>query len=677
MNEILAGHRSSQGNQDPSSSFTTITPDPPPMSVSPNPESTGDTASNQTHTNGGEQQSPTAAAAHKPGNDPQNPLLSNGTTADDNTDDSHTSLTHNEDSADSAVRAVGGAHQNFQSTKGAYKPETDQHEAALGHQMFSIGGNAEEVLQSEGNQDPPNPRTAFAQMPPNGGAAANQPDNERQNLVGATGGASYQDGIVTKNYDYRQDPPNPRTAFAQMPPNGGAAANQPDNERQNLVGTTGGASYQDGIVTKNYDYRQGFKSDRCPSPTELSYRSFQEPASTILSRQIYNSVSQPLVTDGKGYRGSTLNNVIPLVKQWVELPEGYVGEGRRHSYPYNAPKKEEQDNMKRSFSEATMKERKIKLDDPLAKTILDRLDLLEELSRCLDKEYKYGRNQCWKHVAEYFGIDEEKYQSFGCSKIHSPTEEMFDYLDATDTKLTIGKLKEKLLSVERQDVIDVLVEYEKTDCSVKDGTLVCSLFDSNPDIIGRIAFLLDGQKLGLKNWVQLAGKLDIPKKVSKSFETCNTDNPTEGLFEYLKTHLPEMKVEKLITHLEAMQRRDVVKAIKGTTEGKSVSFIKDLVKDVLFMDKLCELLNWKRGPSKMPWWKELGARLNISTDILDDLSPPQVYECPTEALIRYLGSWRPYLKIADFIRALDQIDRHDAINVMKGYLPDGCVPGPL
>ena len=100
---------------------------------------------------------------------------------------------------------------------------------------------------------------------------------------------------------------------------------------------------------------------------------------------------------------------------------------------------------------------------------------------------------------------------------------------------------------------------------------MCSLFDSNPDIIGRIAFLLDRQKLGLKNWVQLAGKLDIPRKVSKSFETCNTDNPTEHLFEYLKTQSPKMKVEDLITHLEAMQRPDVVKVIKGSTEGKLVT----------------------------------------------------------------------------------------------------------
>lgn len=65
-------------------------------------------------------------------------------------------------------------------------------------------------------------------------------------------------------------------------------------------------------------------------------------------REIDNSGSQLVVTDGRGYRGSTVDNVTPLGKQ------------HRHSYPYHAPKKEEQGNMKRSFSEATMKKRKIK-----------------------------------------------------------------------------------------------------------------------------------------------------------------------------------------------------------------------------------------------------------------------------------------------------------------------------
>ena len=47
----------------------------------------------------------------------------------------------------------GGADHNFQSTKGAYKPKTDQDEAALGHKMFAIiEGNEGKVLQAEDNQ---------------------------------------------------------------------------------------------------------------------------------------------------------------------------------------------------------------------------------------------------------------------------------------------------------------------------------------------------------------------------------------------------------------------------------------------------------------------------------------------------------------------------------------------
>ena len=55
------------------------------------------------------------------------------------------------------------------------------------------------------------------------------------------------------------------------------------------------------------------------------------------------------------------------------------------------------------------------------------------------------------------------YQSFRDSKILSPTEEMFEHLQTTDTEMTIGTLKEKLCSVERPDVIDVLVECEKSE----------------------------------------------------------------------------------------------------------------------------------------------------------------------------------------------------------------------
>ena len=101
--------------------------------------------------------------------------------------------------------------------------------------------------------------------------------------------------------------------------------------------------------------------------------------------------------------------------------------------------------------------------DPLAKTILGCLVLLEALCRCLDKEYKYGACKCWKHVAEYFGIEEQEYQNFKCNQIHSPTEVMFEFLKTCSPGITIGDIKAGLNSIGRQDVINVLVKYEESE----------------------------------------------------------------------------------------------------------------------------------------------------------------------------------------------------------------------
>ena len=96
---------------------------------------------------------------------------------------------------------------------------------------------------------------------------------------------------------------------------------------------------------------------------------------------------------------------------------------------------------------------------------------------------------------------------------------------------------------------------------------MCSLFDSDPDIIGEMAFLLDKQKLGLKDWADLAGKLGVTRTIFTSFETCSTDNPTVQLFDILEVRFPRLTVGKLIEHLDAINRRDVIFAIKKSTTG--------------------------------------------------------------------------------------------------------------
>ena len=106
------------------------------------------------------------------------------------------------------------------------------------------------------------------------------------------------------------------------------------------------------------------------------------------------------------------------------------------------------------------------------------------------------------------------------------------------------------------------------------STLVCSLFDSDSDIIGEIAFLLDMQKKGVKNWSHLAASLNIPRRKFKTFETGNTDCPAaEDLFKLVQSRCPRTTVGELISHLEKIERRDVIVAIRKCTTGRLFNVI--------------------------------------------------------------------------------------------------------
>ena len=98
-------------------------------------------------------------------------------------------------------------------------------------------------------------------------------------------------------------------------------------------------------------------------------------------------------------------------------------------------------------------------------------------------------------------------------------------------------------------------------------TLVSSLFDSNPDIIGEMAFLLDKDKHGVKGWRDLAAQLDIARKVFRTFESSTDENPTNDLFEWLCIHQPRLTIGELKSHLDDLQRPDVVVAISQSNMG--------------------------------------------------------------------------------------------------------------
>lgn len=99
-------------------------------------------------------------------------------------------------------------------------------------------------------------------------------------------------------------------------------------------------------------------------------------------------------------------------------------------------------------------------DDRLSTSVLNNLELLEGLGKILDKEYECADIKCWKHLSEHFGVEAKTYEDFTRSQEHSPTEDLFEYIKTRKPEeFTVGKLEDKLSSIERPDVQDVLLQF--------------------------------------------------------------------------------------------------------------------------------------------------------------------------------------------------------------------------
>ena len=99
--------------------------------------------------------------------------------------------------------------------------------------------------------------------------------------------------------------------------------------------------------------------------------------------------------------------------------------------------------------------------DPLGKSLLDNLELLEDLASCLDRGDPYGNPKCWKHLAQHFGVEANCYETFTYSP-RGPTEKLFAFVISRDADtFTIDMLKSGLRGIERGDIItNILVKHQ-------------------------------------------------------------------------------------------------------------------------------------------------------------------------------------------------------------------------
>jgi len=91
-------------------------------------------------------------------------------------------------------------------------------------------------------------------------------------------------------------------------------------------------------------------------------------------------------------------------------------------------------------------------DQSVSKEVTKNDLLLDKLSKKLDRERRHIH--CWKHLAFVLDVPVGERRKFDRYTEHSPTEDMFNYVDNTEkADLKVKDLKTKLKAIYRNDVI--------------------------------------------------------------------------------------------------------------------------------------------------------------------------------------------------------------------------------
>ena len=95
------------------------------------------------------------------------------------------------------------------------------------------------------------------------------------------------------------------------------------------------------------------------------------------------------------------------------------------------------------------------------------------------------------------------------------------------------------------------------------------------------------------------------------------------------------------------------------------SLTKDILKpDSELLDEIGQKLN--KEIRALKGWRNLACRLDIPTDVYPDFDvAKKKVESATRMLFEWLMRWRSDLSIDDLLKALNQIDRNDVIELVK------------
>ncbi|XP_022802850.1 uncharacterized protein LOC111340292 isoform X2 [Stylophora pistillata] len=308
----------------------------------------------------------------------------------------------------------------------------------------------------------------------------------------------------------------------------------------------------------------------------------------------------------------------------------------------------------------------------LADILRDNPEFIEQLSLCLDRDMRLAPN--WKHLASKLEVHVDIIRRLEQYSDFSPTIRLFDFLEISKPDLTIKELKETMLEIGRNDLFSLLTT--KGDCT--DSKKVVDVITSRSieaplpraGLLDELALALDKKSLVLSNWFTLALKLGVPRKTCWTFERQSNENPTGRLFQYLATSRPQLTLKSLTEALDSIERRDLMNFFKKEKVDDDV-LLKDLITPGSeFLERISQDLN-RDDNIGVKNCVHLACQFEVPADVRRELSDiKQRRKSPTKEILEWVAARFPEKTLSYVAKALDEIQRNDAIQIISRHFPD-------
>lgn len=172
-----------------------------------------------------------------------------------------------------------------------------------------------------------------------------------------------------------------------------------------------------------------------------------------------------------------------------------------------------------------------------------------------------------------------------------------------------------------------------------------------------------------KCWKHLSEHFGISEAVYRSFKFQKENSPTELMFEYLQSSLPDITVESLKDALNQIERNDVISVLINyeicnppVNDRTLVSSLFNCGSNSDIIGEIAVLLDVEKRGLKN--WSDLAPILGLTRAIFLSFEDSSS-ENPTEQLFEILEKQIPQLTVKELIGHLEAIGRQDVIRAIK------------